>query len=224
MSLTAENISKRYFRKSGQANFFEAVRPVSFSLEPGTFTALMGRSGSGKTTLLHMLAGLLKPAAGRVLLDGEDLYALGDAALSRLRGRRIGVIPQARSAVDSLTVEENILLPARLNGTEPPQAGARRWMERLGIAGLADAFPRELSGGELRRMALARAFAADPLVVLADEPTGDLDDANTALVLSALRELAEAGRIVLTVTHEDDVRPYADRIWRIEAGQLETGG
>ena len=218
MSLTAENISKRYFRRSGSANTFLALKPLSFSLEPGTFTALMGRSGAGKTTLLHILAGLLQPTEGRVLLEGQDLYAMKDAELSLLRSRQIGLIPQARSAIDTLTVRENILLPARFSGAPEPREAAEHWMEVLGIADLAEVFPRELSGGELRRMAIARAFAADPLVILADEPTGDLDDQNTELVLKALQEMKERGKIILAATHEDDVKPYADEVWRLESG------
>ena len=218
MSLIAENISKRYFRKTGQANYFEAVKPVSFTLEEGTLTALMGRSGSGKTTLLHLLSGLLRPTQGKVILEGQDLYAMKDEALSRLRNQKMGVIPQARSAVDTLSVIENILLPSRLYGMDEPVKRAGEWMERLGIAHLADASPRELSGGELRRMAIARALSADPEVILADEPTGDLDAANTELALSALRDMAKAGKMVFVVTHEDDIRPYADRVWRMDAG------
>ena len=131
MTLKAENLSKRYMRKTGQANYFYAVRGASLELRPGEVTVLMGRSGSGKTTLLHMLSGLLTPTEGRVLLGDTDLYALGDAALSRLRNRKIaGVVPQGRSAIDSLTVLENVLLPGGCTAAEMkrrPCAGWRRW-------------------------------------------------------------------------------------------------
>lgn len=220
--LTAEGIMKRYFRKAGEANFFEAVGKTDLTLEGGEVTVLMGRSGSGKTTLLHMLGGLLRPTEGRVLLGDTDLYALSDAALSRLRNQRIAVIPQGRSAVETLTVRENILLPGTLYGEAPadmPRA-ADQWMEALGILPLADSRTRELSGGELRRMAIARALCWKPEVILADEPTGDLDDENTALVLSLLRKTAAEGAAVLIVSHDDAARPGADRAWRMDAGKL----
>ncbi|MBQ3304444.1 MAG: ATP-binding cassette domain-containing protein, partial [Clostridia bacterium] len=155
MTLKAENLSKRYMRKTGQANYFYAVRGASLELRPGEVTVLMGRSGSGKTTLLHMLSGLLTPTEGRVMLGDTDLYALGDAALSKLRNDKIAVVPQGRSAIDSLTVLENVLLPGMMY-TSGDENEARRWLEALDIAHLADARPAELSGGELRRMAIAR--------------------------------------------------------------------
>jgi len=218
MELRAESISRRYFRKHGEANFIEAVCPVSLCLEGGTLTVLKGKSGSGKTTLLNMLAGLLQPSDGTVFLDGTDLYALDDKSLSRLRNEKIGVIPQGRSAVDTLTVFENILLPGILYGGIPRTDDAESWMEALGISGLRNAFPSELSGGELRRMAIARTLTAEPAVILADEPTGDLDDENTSVVLTALEQAARAGKAVLVVSHETDAERYADRVLCMENG------
>ena len=218
MELRAENISRRYFRKRGEANFFEAVRPVSLILRGGEMTVLKGRSGSGKTTLLHMLAGLLNPSEGKVYLGETDLYTLEDKELSRLRNKKIGVIPQGRSAVDTLTVYENILLPGMLYTGTPRTKTAECWMEALGIAELRDAMPAELSGGELRRMAIARTLTTDPDVILADEPTGDLDNENTEIVLNALKQAAKAGKAVLVVSHEDDVEDYADHVIRMDAG------
>ena len=220
MELRAENISRRYFRKRGEANFFEAVRPVSLILRGGEMTVLKGRSGSGKTTLLHMLAGLLQPSEGRVLLGDTDLYALEDNQLSRLRNEKIGVIPQGRSAVDTLTVYENIVLPGILYGGMPRTEAAEGWMEALDISSLRDAMPAELSGGELRRMAIARTLTADPAVILADEPTGDLDNENTEIVLNALKQAAKAGKAVLVVSHEDDAEAFADRVLHMENGNL----
>ena len=222
MELRAENISRRYFRKRGEANFFEAVRPVSLTFRGGEMTVLKGRSGSGKTTLLHMLAGLLNPTDGKVWLGDTDLYALEDRELSELRNKRIGVIPQGRSAVDTLTVYENILLPGMLYGGTPKTGEAESWMEALEITDLRDAMPAELSGGELRRMAIARTLAGDPDVILADEPTGDLDNANTEIVLTALKQAAKAGKAVLVVSHEDDAEAYADRVLRMDAGSILT--
>ena len=224
MELRAENISRRYFRKRGEANFFEAVRPVSLTLRGGEMTVLKGRSGSGKTTLLHMLAGLLNPSEGKVFLDDTDLYALEDAELSRVRNEKIGVVPQGRSAVDTLTVYENILLPGMLYGGTPRTTEAESWMEALDISSLRDVMPAELSGGELRRMAIARTLTADPNVILADEPTGDLDNENTVIVLDALRQAAKAGKAVLVVSHEDDVEAYADEVIRMDAGSFIADG
>ena len=221
--LRAENLSMRYFRKTGQANHFFAVRSANLTLCPGEVTLLMGRSGSGKTTLLNVLAGLLTPTEGKVWLDDADLYALPDGALSRLRNAKFGVIPQGRSAVDTLTVLENVLLPGQLRGEKGDVESALRWLDALGIADLRDARPAELSGGELRRMAIARALAGDPEVILADEPTGDLDDENTAAVLALLRKSAvEDGRIVLLVTHDSEALPFGDRVYRMESGVLKS--
>ena len=224
MELRAENISRRYFRKRGEANFFEAVKPVSLTLRGGKMTVLKGRSGSGKTTLLHMLAGLLNPSEGKVFLDDTDLYALEDAELSRVRNEKIGVVPQGRSAVDTLTVYENILLPGLLYGGKLRTEAAESWMEALDISSLRDVMPAELSGGELRRMAIARTLTADPDVILADEPTGDLDNENTVIVLDALRQAAKAGKAVLVVSHEDDVEAYADEVIRMDAGSFIADG
>ena len=220
MTLKAENLSMRYMRKTGQANHFFAVRDVNLELREGETTVLMGRSGSGKTTLLHMLSGLLKPTGGRVLLGETDLYALDDRALSKLRNEKISVVPQGRSAIDSLTVLENVLLPGAMYGGGD-EGEALRWLEALDIMHLKDARPSELSGGELRRMAIARALAQDPAVLLADEPTGDLDDENTGRVLTLLGDAAKAGMAVLIVSHDSEAAQYADRLLRMDGGAIE---
>lgn len=221
MTVKAEKIAKRYFRKTGGANYFYAVKPVTLEIASGEVAVLTGRSGSGKTTLLHMLSGLLAPTEGNVRFDDTDLYSLDDKVLSRLRGERIGVVPQGRSAIDTLTVLENILLPAKLYGKPLPVEAASQWMDRLGIAPLRDARPAELSGGELRRMAIVRALAQFPDILFADEPTGDLDDENTRLVLSAFQAYAhEQKKAVFVVTHENDALQYADTVYQMDAGQI----
>lgn len=221
MVLRAENLSKQYFRKTGQANCFYAVKDASLALNSGEVTVLMGRSGSGKTTLLHMLSGLLTPTEGKVWLGETDVYGLNDKALSRLRNGKLGVIPQGRSAIDTLTALENILLPAQLAGKGGDIEAAKRWMAALGIEHLSDAMPAELSGGELRRMAIARALAQAPEVILADEPTGDLDDENTERVLTVLRDTAKSdGRAVLIVSHDSEAARYADHVYRMDGGEL----
>ena len=228
MKLIAEGIEKRYDRLHGSSNYFCAVQKTDLTLEAGRLIEITGRSGSGKSTLLNMLAGLLQPTQGRVLLDGADLYALPDRQLSALRNRHIGVVPQGQTALHSLTVLENVLLPAQLQGRGPlPEERARMLLEKVGIGPLAHVRPAELSGGELRRMAIARALIRQPDVLLADEPTGDLDDENTAAVLRLLRDAAREGAAVLLVTHEAEAVRYADAVYRMDAGALtgpEEGG
>ena len=248
--LRAENLSKRYFRKTGGANHFFAVKDVGLELRPGEVTLLAGRSGSGKTTLLNMLSGLLTPTDGKVWLDDIDLYRMDDASLSKLRGECIGVIPQGRSAIETLTVLENILLPRQLckvilpvaklsrqrrdgsgriedsdfaTGEKGDAKAAEGWLGALGIAHLMNARPAELSGGELRRMAIARALASSAPVILADEPTGDLDDENTALVLDLLRDAAKKdGRAVLLVSHDGEAARIADSLYRMDGGAIRV--
>ena len=218
MVLKAEQISKQYFRKTGGANYFYAVKPVSLMLEPGTITVLCGRSGSGKTTLLHMLAGLLKPTQGKIWLDDTELYSLSDRELSKLRNRFIGIVPQSRSVLDTLTVMENILLPATIYETAMQRDLAEEWIETLNIHHLKDVRAAELSGGELRRTAIARTLCMHPPVILADEPTGDLDDENTDLVFRCFRKAAEENAAVLIVSHETDALKFADHALRMDGG------
>ena len=220
MELIASGLTRRFLRRSGESNAFEAVRPADLTLRSGEMTVLTGRSGSGKTTLLTMLAGLLTPSGGTVSVDGRDLYRLSDAELSGLRAKHFAVIPQSASAISSLTVTENILFPGALAGKKPPVSEAEAIMERLGILGLRNVWPGELSGGELRRMAVTRALAGSPDFVFADEPTADLDDENTALVLTLLREAARGGASVFVVTHDKDAAAYADRLLHMDAGNL----
>lgn len=229
MILEARLITKQFIRKKRDSNVFTAVKETSLSLNPGEITVLCGHSGSGKTTLLNMCAGLLTPTSGQVLFDGKDLYAMEDAALSRLRNAHFGVIPQGQTAIPSMTILENVLLPYTLYGSvkerDPAFAAVLSRAEELlsltGITSLRDARPNELSGGELRRMAIARALLLNPSVIFADEPTGDLDDENTEIVLSLLRGMASDGRAVLLVTHDHDAIACGDVIYRMNGGAME---
>ena len=222
MILKADKVRKEFLRENRSAgtNCFAAVTETDLALESGTLTVLTGRSGSGKSTLLNMLCGLSQPTGGRILLDDTDIYAQTDAALSRLRNEKFGVIPQGQTALHSLTVLENILLPFSLYGKSPDTAYAETLLSRLDISALRDAKPAELSGGELRRMAIARAAVTKPAFLFADEPTGDLDDENTETVFRFLRESADGGASVLIVTHESGAAAYADRRFRMSAGVL----
>ena len=222
MKLTAEKITKEFIRVSGGTNRFTAVTETNFELPEGKVTVLSGRSGSGKTTLLNILSGLLPPTTGKVLLDGRDIYAMPDKKLSQLRNVSFGIIPQGQTAIHSLTVRENILLPITLYGDDIKEASvyANELMKRLDIAQLADIRPAELSGGELRRMAIARAVIRRPAFLFADEPTGDLDDENTKVVFEFLRTAAAEGASVLIVTHEDIASEYADKHLTMTSGVL----
>ena len=233
MIIEAKGIRKEFIRKGSGTNVFTAVQETDLVLEAGVVTAIRGRSGSGKSTLLNMLAGILEPTAGEVIYTGaagrpgENIYAMGDEALSQFRNRHIGYIPQGTSAISSLTVEENILLPCRMRKAagkeeeEKARARAQALMEEMAIEHLAGEKPGKLSGGELRRMAIARAMVMSPEVLLADEPTGDLDDENTTIVFEMLRRCAQRGACVLIVTHEEDVEKYADKVYRMNAGVLK---
>ena len=221
----ARDVRKEYFRKgSSSARYFDAVPRTSMELKRGELVEVVGRSGGGKTTLLSMMAGLLAPTEGVVLVDGQDLYALSDAQRSRLRNARFGVVPQGQTPLMDLTVLQNVCLPAQLYGklsaeeTRGVEQRALELLERIGVADLAQSYPAELSGGELRRMAIARALVCKPDVVFADEPTGDLDDHNTDVVLQVLRDAANDGAAVMLVTHEQAAAAYADRIVRMEPG------
>ena len=225
MELRAENISQDFLRDSAREGYIVAVAETDLCLSSGTVTAVMGRSGSGKSTLLHILGGLLPPVTGKVFVGATDLYALPEDARAELRSSGLGIVPQQLMSLRALTVRENVLLSALLYGREEVvSAHADALMERLGIASLAHVYPSELSGGELRRMMIARALAGTPQILLLDEPTGDLDAENTRRVLELVRETADAGTAVLLVTHEGEAASYADVCYTMAEGRLERDG
>ena len=225
MELRAESISQDFLRDSAREGYIVAVAETDLCLSSGTVTAVMGRSGSGKSTLLHILGGLLPPVTGKVFVGATDLYALPEDARAELRSSGLGIVPQQLMSLRALTVRENVLLSALLYGREQDvSAHADVLMERLGIASLAHVYPSELSGGELRRMMIARALAGTPQILLLDEPTGDLDAENTRRVLELVRETADAGTAVLLVTHERAAASYADVCYTMAEGRLERDG
>jgi putative ABC transport system ATP-binding protein len=199
------------------------LRDVSVTIASGEIVVLVGRSGSGKSTLLNLIAGIDQPTAGTVVVDGTDLTALGEQARTRFRRRHIGFVFQFFNLIPLLTVEENLLLPLDLNGRADAKgiARARVLLERVGLGDRGDSYPERLSGGEQQRVAIARALIHDPALILADEPTGNLDVETAAAVLDLLDTLArEAGRTVLMVTHSREVVGVADRIFTIQRGTL----
>lgn len=221
MIIEATGLTKEFARARGGKRLFTAVHPLDIGLEERQLTLVSGHSGSGKSTLANMLAGILTPTAGHVRLDGTDLYSLRDEELSRLRNERIGLIPQGHTALRALTVLDNVLLPSILYAkAEAPADRARELLAAVGLDDLADAAPTELSGGELRRMAIARALLMDPAIVLADEPTAGLDSANATAVLTLLRDAADRGAAVLVVSHEAEAQRFADRSYVMEDGHL----
>ena len=225
MELRAENISQDFLRDSAREGYIVAVAETDLCLSSGTVTAVMGHSGSGKSTLLHILGGLLPPVTGKVFVGTTDLYALSEDARAELRSSSLGIVPQQLMSLRALTVRENVLLSALLYGREQGvSAYADALMERLGIASLAHVYPSELSGGELRRMMIARALVGTPQILLLDEPTGDLDAENTQRVLELVRETADAGTAVLLVTHERAAASYADVCYTMAEGRLERDG
>ena len=223
MKLICDGISRRFFRNGKNTNFFYAVQKTDFELPEGAITEIIGRSGSGKTTFANMLSGLLAPTEGAVYIDGIDLFTLDDEKRSEFRNKHIGIVPQGQTGLQSLTVLENILAPVRMYGdAKDKEEIARKLLEEMELSELLNVYSNELSGGELRRMSIARALVNSPEILIADEPTGDLDDDTTKLVLKLLRKLADEGMSVLMVTHERDALLYADRIFRMEKGILTS--
>jgi putative ABC transport system ATP-binding protein len=194
---------------------------VDLSVEAGEFVALVGPSGSGKSTLLALAAGLDRPSSGEVLLDGAPVHSLGEGALARLRRERIGFIFQSFQLLTNFTARENILLPLELLEREDASGRADELLAAVGLAERGHHYPSQLSGGEQQRVAIARAFAARPALLLADEPTGNLDGETGASILSLLHRLrAESGATVLLVTHDRDIAALADRTVHLRDGRV----
>jgi ABC-type lipoprotein export system ATPase subunit len=193
---------------------------VDLELTAGELVAVVGRSGSGKSTLLHLLGGLDRPDGGTIELDGVRVDGAGERELARLRREKVGFVFQAFHLLPELSGLENVLLPARISRDSEALRRGRALVEQLGLDGAGARLPVVLSGGEQQRLAVARALVNDPLLVLADEPTGNLDPESGAHVVDLLRQVAGAGKAVLVVTHELSVVERADRILRLERGRL----
>ena len=218
-ALKASGVCRRYGRQ-------EVLRDFSLTLEEGGFEALMGPSGSGKSTFLHLAAGLLSADAGEILVGGKDVVKMGDAEATKFRRRHVGVVFQAFNLLNEKTVRENVFLPLMLESprnARNPQIAARfaELMKRLGLEGLEDRRPEELSGGEQQRVAIARALIAEPDVVLADEPTGNLDAKSSKAICALLSELDKSEKsAILVVTHDPQVAATARRVHFLKDGKI----
>ena len=216
--LQSQSLSRTY--RSGGRDL-TVLKDITFSLEPGGFLAILGPSGSGKTTLLGLLAGLDRPSAGSVFLDGQELGSLSEDERARLRGEKIGFVFQAFQLIPTLTAQENVQVPLELRGDANAAPRARELLERVGLGGRGHHYPAQLSGGEQQRVALARGFSSRPRILFADEPTGNLDAATGATIIDLMVELnRDLGTTLVLVTHDLDLAARARRTIRLADGRV----
>ena len=214
----------RKFYGAGDAQV-RALDGVNLAVESGEFVAIVGTSGSGKSTLLHMLGGLDRPTGGSVPVDGREIFSLRDEELTIFRRRKIGFVFQSYNLVPVLNVYENIVLPIQLDGRKVDGAFIGQIVKTLGLDGRLDALPSQLSGGQQQRVAIARALAAAPAIILADEPTGNLDSRTSQDVLSLLKVTSQKfSQTIVMITHNEEIAQMADRIIRIEDGRIVKAG
>ena len=212
------NLTKTYGKGESEV---QALRGVDLSVNKGEFLSIVGTSGSGKSTLLHMLGGLDRPTSGKVIIDDKDISKLSDEALTIFRRRKIGFIFQAYNLVPLLTVYENIVLPAELDGRKPDKKYVDEVIAALGLEQKLDKLPTQLSGGQQQRVAIARALAVHPAIILADEPTGNLDSKTSQDVMGLLGTAGKHfGQTIDMITHNDEIAQTADRTIRIEDGLI----
>ncbi|MBM6679653.1 ABC transporter ATP-binding protein [Pseudoflavonifractor capillosus] len=201
----------------------KALDGVDLTVENGEFVAIVGTSGSGKSTLLHMLGGLDRPTDGSVLVEGRDIFALKDEELTIFRRRKIGFVFQSYNLVPVLSVYDNIILPIQLDGGRVDEAYVNQVIEALGLEQKLDRLPNQLSGGQQQRVAIARALATKPAILLADEPTGNLDSRTSQDVLSLMKTTGQKfAQTMVMITHNEEIAQLADRIVRIEDGRIVT--
>ena len=218
MQLTTVDLKKVY--GSGE-NEVRALDGVNLSVEKGEFVEVVGTSGSGKSTLLHMLGGLDRPTSGTVTVDGKEIFSLKDEALTIFRRRKIGFVFQNYNLVPVLNVYENIILPVQLDGIVPDKDYIDSIIETLGIESKLNNLPNNLSGGQQQRVAIARALASKPAIILADEPTGNLDSKTSQDVLGLLKVTGQKfAQTIVMITHNEEIAQLADRIIRIEDGKI----
>ena len=221
MTILETHDLKKYYG-SGDTQV-KALDGVDLRIEQGEFVAIVGTSGSGKSTLLHMLGGLDRPTSGTVTVDGKDIFALKDEALTIFRRRKIGFVFQSYNLVPVLSVWENIVLPVELDGNKVDEAYVQEVIATLGLDKKLRSLPNQLSGGQQQRVAIARALATKPAILLADEPTGSLDSRTSQDVLSLMKVTGQKfGQTMVMITHNEEIAQMADRIVRIEDGRLVT--
>lgn len=214
--LQTENLTKIY---GDGENAVHALRGINLAVEKGEFTAIVGTSGSGKSTLLHMLGGLDRPTTGKVMVDGKDIFSLSEERLTIFRRRKIGFVFQSYNLVPVLNLYENIVLPLELDGKKIDREYIDQIAETLGLKDRLETLPNQLSGGQQQRVAIARALAGTPSIILADEPTGNLDSKTSQDVLSLLKVTSEKfGQTIVMITHNEEIAQMADRIIHIEDG------
>ena len=222
-ALTFRLVSKVYDASSSESRF--ALREVSFDIPPGLKVAIVGRSGSGKSTLLHLAAGIDVPTQGEVSIRGRNLAALSDRARTLVRRQEIGLVFQFFYLLPHLSVRENVCLPGFIAGERASEFGERasELLEEVGLLDRAEDNIQELSGGEMQRVAICRSLLRKPRLLLADEPTGNLDDANSGLVMNLMLKLAsKEGNTLVYVTHSAELASLADEVWRLQSGVLKT--
>lgn len=212
---------KKYYG-SGE-NQVRALDGVNLSVEQGEFMAIVGTSGSGKSTLLHLLGGLDRPTGGTVTVEGKDIFSLKDEALTIFRRRKIGFVFQSYNLVPVLSVWENVVLPIQLDGKKPDERYIKQVISSLGLEKKLKNLPNQLSGGQQQRVAIARALATKPAILLADEPTGNLDSKTSQDVLGLMKVMGQKfGQTMVMITHNEEIAQMADRIVRIEDGHIVT--
>ena len=218
--LQTESLKKYYGTGDTEVR---ALDGVDLTVERGEFVAIVGTSGSGKSTLLHMLGGLDRPTAGKVTVDGKDIFALKDEELTIFRRRKIGFVFQSYNLVPVLSVWENMILPIQLDGRAVDEAFVREVVATLGLEKKLQNLPSQLSGGQQQRVAIARALATKPAILLADEPTGNLDSKTSQDVLGLMKVTSQKfGQTMVMITHNEEIAQLADRIVRIEDGRIVT--
>ena len=216
--LKVENLCKIYGKGENEV---KAVDNVSFSVEKGEFVAIVGASGSGKSTLLHLLGGVDRPTSGKVFIDGEDIYKLSDDQLAIFRRRQVGLIYQFYNLIPILNVEENITLPCNLDGKQVEQAKLDELLKTLKLENRRKHLPNELSGGEQQRVSIGRAIINNPAIMLADEPTGNLDSKSSEEIISLLRlSNKKYNQTVIIITHDEKIALEADRVITIDDGKI----
>ena len=216
--LKAENLIKTY--TMGEEKF-NAVDDISFTVEQGEFVAIVGASGSGKSTLMHMLGGVDRPTSGKIFIDGNNICELNNDKLAIFRRRQIGIVYQFYNLIPILTAEENITLPADLDGRKPDPKKLEDIMQTLGIADKRKNLPNELSGGQQQRISIARALINDPAILLADEPTGNLDSKSTSDIVGLFKMTNQKyNQTIIMITHNLEIAKEADRVIRIQDGKI----